>query len=84
MLPKSCFSVTIAPHFEIVGEEYIKELKNKSEIENTKNNMERRKNASKRWANEGNLQANLEEYESDVLDQTLSMFYAFRNSEIFP
>ena len=31
-----------------------------------------------------NFQANLEEYESDVLDQTLSHFNAFRNSVIFP
>ena len=34
---------------------------------------------SKKWANERNFLANLEEYESDVLDQTLSQFYAFRN-----
>ena len=36
------------------------------------------------WANERNFQANLEKYESDILDQTLSQFYAFRNSEILP
>ena len=29
---------------------------------------------SKMWANERNLQANLEEYENDVLDQRLSQF----------
>ena len=34
------------------------------------------KNVFKKWANERNFQANLEEYESDVLDQTLSQFYA--------
>ena len=34
------------------------------------------KNVFKKWANESNLQANLEEYESDVLVQTLSQFYA--------
>ena len=59
-------------------------MKDKSENENTKNSTERRKNAFKRWANERNLQAKLEEYENDVLGQTLSQFYAFRNSEIFP
>ena len=46
--------------------------------------MEYWKNAFKKWANERNFQANLEEYESDVLDQTLSQFYAFRNSVILP
>ena len=30
----------------------------------------------KKWAKERNFQANLEEYQSDVLDQTLSQFYA--------
>ena len=34
------------------------------------------KNVFKKWANERNFQADLEEYESDVLDQTLSQFYA--------
>ena len=33
------------------------------------------KNVFKKWANERNLQADLEEYESDVLVQTLSQFY---------
>ena len=28
----------------------------------------------KKWANERNLQANLEEYENDVVDQRLSPF----------
>ena len=84
MLSKSCFSVIIASHFEIVVEEYSKELKDKSENENTMNSTERRKDAFIRWTNERNLQANLEEYESDVFEQTLSQFYAFRNSEIFP
>mgnify|MGYP006973431043 CR=1 FL=1 len=35
------------------------------------------RNILKKWANERNFQANLEEYESDVLDQTLSQFYIF-------
>ena len=34
------------------------------------------KNVFKNWANGRNFQANLEEYQSDVLDQTLSQFYA--------
>ena len=33
------FSVTIASRFEKVDEEYIEELKDKSENENTKNNI---------------------------------------------
>ena len=42
-----------------------------SENENMKKSMEYWKNVFKKWANERNFQANLEEYESDVLDQTL-------------
>ena len=42
------------------------------------------RNNLKKWVNERNFQANLEEYESDVLDQTLSQFYTFRNSVILP
>ena len=34
------------------------------------------KNVFKKQANERNFQANLEEHESDGLDQTLSQFYA--------
>ena len=34
------------------------------------------KNVFKNWANGRNFQANLEEYESNVLDQILSQFYA--------
>ena len=55
--------------FEMVYEEYIEQLKDKSENENTKNGTEWWKNVSKKWATERNLQANLEEYENDVLDQ---------------
>ena len=54
--------------------EYIAELMEKSENENTKNNTEWWDNLFKKWANERNLQANLEEYENDVLDQRLSQF----------
>ena len=64
----------MASHFEIFDEEYIEELKDKSENENTKNSTEWFKNVFKKWANERNLQANLEEYENDVLDQRLSQF----------
>ena len=37
---RSCFSVTMASRFEIVDEEYVGELKDKSENENTKNSTE--------------------------------------------
>ena len=76
----------LASRFEVVDEEYIEELKDEGEIENTINSTEWSKNVFKKWANEKNLQANLEEYEIeiDVLDQRLSQFQAFRNSVIFP
>ena len=60
--------------FEIIDEEYIEELKDKSENEKTKDSTEWWENVFKKWANERNLQANLEEYEHDVLDQQLSQF----------
>ena len=62
----------MASRFEIVKEEYIEELKDNSENENTKNNTEWWRNVFEKWATETNLQANLEEYENDVLDQRLS------------
>ena len=62
----------MASRFEIVNKEYIEELKDKSENKNTKNNTEWWRNVFKKWANERNLLANLEEYENDVLDQRLS------------
>ena len=65
--------------FEIVDKEYIL-----SENENTKKSMEYWKNVFKTWVNERNFQTNLEEYKSNVLNQTLSQFYAFRNSIILP
>ena len=64
----------MASRFEIVDEECIEELKEKSEKENPENSTEWWKNVFKKWANERNLQANLEEYENDVLDQRLSQF----------
>ena len=66
----------MASRFEMVDEKYIEELKDKSENENTRKSTEYWKNVFKKWANERNFQANLEDYESDVLDQTLSQFYA--------
>ena len=71
MLQRSCFIVTITSRFEIVDEEHIEELKEKSENENTKNSTDYWKNVFKKWENERNFQANLEEYERDVLDQIL-------------
>ena len=50
--------------------------------ENTKKRAEYWKNVFKKWVNERNFQANLEEYESDVLNQTLSQLYAVRSSVI--
>ena len=64
----------MSSRFEIVNEEYTEELKDKSENENTKNNTEWWKNVFKKLANEINLEADLEEYENDVLDQRLSQF----------
>ena len=64
----------MASRFVIVDEEYIKELKDKSENENTKNSMECVENVFKKWVKERNLQAHLEEYENDVLNQRLSQF----------
>ena len=55
--------------FEIVDQEYIEELKDKSENENTKNSTELWENVFKKWANERNLEGNLE---NDVLDQSQS------------
>ena len=47
-----------------------------SENENTKKSTAYWKNVYKNWATERNVNANLEEYECDALDQTLSQFYA--------
>ena len=64
----------MASRFEIVNEEYIEELKEKSENENTNNNTEWWRNVFKKWANERNLLTNLEKYENDVLGRRLSQF----------
>ena len=64
----------MASRFKIVDEEYIEELKDKSENENTKDSTDWWENVFKKRMNERNLQANLEKYENDVLDQRLSQF----------
>ena len=63
----------MASRFEIVDQEYIEELKDRSENENKKNSTWW-KNVFKKWATERKLQANLEEHDDDVLDQRLSQF----------
>ena len=60
----------MASRFETVDEEYIEELKDKSENENTKNSTEWWKNVFKKWKNRRNMQENLEEYESDRCPRT--------------
>ena len=64
----------MASCFKIVDKEYTEELKDKSKNENTMNSMVWWKNFFKKWANERNLQANLEEYKNDVLNQQMSQF----------
>ena len=64
----------MASRFEIVDEEYIEELKDKSENENTKDSTEWWENVFKKWSNERNLQTNLEKYENVLLDQQFSNF----------
>ena len=66
----------MASRLEIVDEKYIEELNDNNESENTRKSTEFWKNVFKKWANERNFQVNLEEYDSDVLDQTLPHFYA--------
>ena len=65
---------------KIVDKEYMEELKDKSRKMKTWRMAEWWNNVFKQWANERNLQANLEEYENDVLDQQLSIF--FKHPEI--
>ncbi|XP_015763345.1 PREDICTED: uncharacterized protein KIAA1958-like [Acropora digitifera] len=60
----------------LVDQQYIQELKEKSENENTEKSTEYWKNVFKKWANERKIQPNLEDYQSNVLDRTLSQFYA--------
>ena len=55
------FFSTMASRFEIIDDKYIEELKDKNKNENTNNSTEHWKNVFKKWADERNLQANLEE-----------------------
>ena len=56
--------------FELVNEELIyRRIKGQEQNESTKNSTEWWKKVFKWRANERNLQANLEQYENDVLDQ---------------
>ena len=67
-------------HFEIVDEIFIQD--DKSDNETMKKSTEYWRNVFKEWVNERNFQSDLEVYESDVLDQTLSQSHTFRNSVI--
>ena len=60
----------MASRFETVDEEYIEELKDKSENENTENSTKWWKNVFKKWKNGRNMQENLEEYENDRCPRT--------------
>ena len=60
--------------FEVVDEKYIQEL-TRAKLKSTKKSMKYWKNVFKKWDNERNLQPNLEDYMTDVLDQALSQFY---------
>ena len=64
----------MASRFVIVDEEYIKELKDKTKHEDMNDSMKWWKISFKEWANERDLQANLEEYENDALNQQLSQW----------
>ena len=61
----------MASRFEKVDDEFIEELKKMSENENTKKSTEYWKNVLKKWATERNVNANLEEYECNVLALTV-------------
>ena len=52
----------MASRFEIVDEEYIEELKDQSENENTRKSTEYWRNVFKKWANERNFQAKVREW----------------------
>ena len=71
----------MASRFEIVDEEYIEELKDKSENENTKNSAEWWKNVFKKWTNERNLQVNLK---SARTMSSTNDCRSFQHSEILP
>jgi len=53
------FTVTMASRFEIVDEDYMKEVKDKNGKENMKKTTEYWRRVFKKWAKERNVQANL-------------------------
>ena len=57
----TAYTIELLLYKKIADEEYIKDLKDKSENENTTKSTEYWKNVLKKWENERNLQANLEE-----------------------
>ena len=60
----------MAPRFEKVDDEFIEEIEEMSENDNTKKStVEYWKNVFKKWPIESNVNANLEEYECEALDQ---------------
>ena len=77
------FSIIMTSRLEVVDQQYIQELKEKSESESTKKSTEYWKNVFKKWANEINLQPNLEDYQTDFLDRTPSQFYVELRKEIW-
>ena len=67
----------MASRFKKFDDELIKEfLRELSENENKQKSAELLEDVSKKRATERNVSTNLEEYECEALDQTLSQFYA--------
>ena len=71
----------MASRFEKVDNEFIEELKEMSENENTKKSTEYCKNVFKKWATERNVNVNLEEYECEAVDQMLLQFTLQRDDD---
>ena len=76
------FSITMVSCFEIVDKEYTKTFYDKSKNENMKKRIEHWKNFFKKWANERNFQANLEEYKIDVLHHCRSFVHSVSNIQL--
>ena len=74
----------MASRFEIVDVQYIEELPDKSKNEKKKNSTEWWKNLFKKWANERNLQVNLEEYEKDGSRPTIVAVLSIQKFSNFP
>ena len=77
MLSRCCFPVTVASRFEIVDEEYIEE-KTRAKMKTRR----KEQSAGGTFSISGRMKETFEDHESEVLDQTLSQFYTFRNSVI--